>query len=93
MPSYKAPVADYEFLLFDVLQIDKNKDLPGYAELDQDTVHAVLEGAGTFMSEVLQPLNQSGDEEGCQPTRHSAKPDGTGWRCRKSLAVRACRSC
>jgi alkylation response protein AidB-like acyl-CoA dehydrogenase len=65
MPSYKAPVADYEFLLFDVLQIDKNKDLPGYAELDQATVHAVLEGAGTFMSEVLQPLNQSGDEEGC----------------------------
>ena len=65
MPSYKAPVADYEFLLFDVLQIDKHKDLPGYAELDQDTVHAVLEGAGTFMSEVLQPLNQSGDEEGC----------------------------
>jgi len=65
MPSYKAPVADYEFLLFDVLQIDKHKDLPGYAELDQATVHAVLEGAGTFMSEVLQPLNQSGDEEGC----------------------------
>jgi alkylation response protein AidB-like acyl-CoA dehydrogenase len=25
----------------------------------------VLEGAGTFVSEVLQPLNQSGDEEGC----------------------------
>jgi alkylation response protein AidB-like acyl-CoA dehydrogenase len=65
MPSYKAPVADYEFLLFDVLQIDKHKDLPGYAELDQATVHAVLEGAGTFVSEVLQPLNQSGDEEGC----------------------------
>jgi len=65
MPSYKAPVADYEFLLFDVLQIDKHKDLPGYAELDQATVHAVLEGAGAFVSEVLQPLNQSGDEEGC----------------------------
>jgi alkylation response protein AidB-like acyl-CoA dehydrogenase len=65
MPSYKAPVADYEFLLFDVLQIDKHKDLPGYAELDQATVRDILEGAGTFVSEVLQPLNQSGDEEGC----------------------------
>lgn len=65
MPSYKAPVADFEFLLFDVLQIDKFKDLPGYNELDRDTVHDVLEGAGKFMSEILQPLNQIGDEEGC----------------------------
>jgi alkylation response protein AidB-like acyl-CoA dehydrogenase len=65
MPTYKAPVADFEFLLFDVLEIEKHGDLPGYAELDRATVHDVLEGAGTFMAEVLQPLNQSGDEEGC----------------------------
>ena len=65
MPSYKAPVSDYEFLLFDVLEIEKHKDLRGYADLDRATVHDVLEGAGKFVSEVLQPLNQSGDEEGC----------------------------
>ncbi len=65
MPSYKAPVDDFEFLMFDVLEIEKNNDLPGYAELDKATVHDVLEGAGKFMAEVLQPLNQSGDEEGC----------------------------
>jgi len=65
MPSYKAPVADFEFLMFDVLEIEKHTDLPGYADLDRATVHDVLEGAGKFMSEVLQPLNQSGDEEGC----------------------------
>jgi hypothetical protein len=65
MPSYKAPVADFEFLLFDVLEIEKHTDIPGYAELDRATVHDVLEGAGKFMSAVLQPLNQSGDEEGC----------------------------
>ncbi len=65
MPSYKAPVADFEFLLFDVHEIEKYADLPGYKELDRATVHDVLEGAGKFVSEVLQPLNQSGDEEGC----------------------------
>ena len=65
MPSYTAPVADFEFLMFDVLEIDKHTDLAGYADLDRATVHDVLEGAGKFMSQVLQPLNQSGDEEGC----------------------------
>ncbi|MFN9163697.1 MAG: acyl-CoA dehydrogenase C-terminal domain-containing protein [Alphaproteobacteria bacterium] len=65
MPSYKAPVDDYDFLLFDVLEIEKYKDLPGYGELDRATVRDVLEGAGKFVSEVLQPLNQVGDEEGC----------------------------
>ncbi len=65
MPSYKAPVADFEFLLFDVHEIEKYADLPGYKELDKATVHDVLEGAGKFVEEVLQPLNQSGDEEGC----------------------------
>jgi alkylation response protein AidB-like acyl-CoA dehydrogenase len=66
MPSYKPPVVDFEFLIFDVLEIEKHKDLNGYAELDRATVHDVLEGACTFMAEVLQPLNRSGDEEGCQ---------------------------
>jgi alkylation response protein AidB-like acyl-CoA dehydrogenase len=65
MPTYKAPVADFEFLMFDVLEIEKHTDLTGYADLDRATVHDILEGAGTFMSEVLQPLNQVGDEEGC----------------------------
>ncbi|NOT41096.1 MAG: acyl-CoA dehydrogenase [Alphaproteobacteria bacterium] len=65
MPSYKAPVADFEFLLFDVHEIEKYADLPGYKELDRATVHDVLEGAGKFVEDVLQPLNQSGDEEGC----------------------------
>jgi alkylation response protein AidB-like acyl-CoA dehydrogenase len=65
MPTYKAPVADFEFLLFDVLEIEKHTDLNGYADLDRATVHDVLEGAGKFMEQVLQPLNQSGDEEGC----------------------------
>ncbi|MBI1213202.1 MAG: acyl-CoA dehydrogenase [Alphaproteobacteria bacterium] len=65
MPSYTPPIADFEFLMFDVLEIEKHADLRGYAELDRATVHDVLEGAGKFMSEVLQPLNQSGDEEGC----------------------------
>jgi alkylation response protein AidB-like acyl-CoA dehydrogenase len=65
MPSYRAPVDDFLYLLFDLHQIEAYKDLPNYEQLDRSLVKDVLEGAGTFCAEVLQPLNQIGDEEGC----------------------------
>lgn len=65
MPTYTAPVDDYVFLLFDLHKIDQYKDLPNYGDLDRDLVRDVLSGAGKFCSEVLQPLNQVGDEHGC----------------------------
>ena len=59
MPSYKAPVADFEFLMFDVLEIEKHTDLNGYAELDRATVHDVLEGTPEdHILEVLRVRNQ-----------------------------------
>ncbi|MGH6854612.1 MAG: acyl-CoA dehydrogenase C-terminal domain-containing protein [Aestuariivirga sp.] len=66
MPSYKAPLRDMQFILFEVLKVqDAGNSLASYAENTPDVVNAVLEEAGRFCENVLQPLNRSGDEEGC----------------------------
>ena len=65
MPSYKAPVEDFLFLFHELLAIEKRTDLPGFADLTPDMTAAILEGGAKFCEEVLQPLNQVGDEEGC----------------------------
>ena len=65
MPSYTAPLADYRFILNDVLNIQAYADLPGFADATPDTVDAILEGAAQLAEEVLQPINHSGDQEGC----------------------------
>ena len=72
MPIYKAPVDNVVFLLKDVLGYERCSNLPGFADAPIETVEAVLGEAGRFCEEVLQPLNRSGDDEGC--TRH---PDGS----------------
>ncbi|MDR9393281.1 MAG: acyl-CoA dehydrogenase C-terminal domain-containing protein [Roseovarius sp.] len=64
MPSYTAPTKDMQFVLHDVLKVSK-ADTPGYADLDGEFTSAVLEEAGKIASEVLAPLNQTGDREGC----------------------------
>ncbi|WP_412505531.1 acyl-CoA dehydrogenase C-terminal domain-containing protein [Roseovarius sp. SYSU LYC5161] len=64
MPSYTAPTKDMQFVLHDVLKVSQ-ADTPGYADLDGEFTSAVLEEAGKIASEVLAPLNQTGDREGC----------------------------
>jgi alkylation response protein AidB-like acyl-CoA dehydrogenase len=66
MPSYKAPLRDMQFVLFDVLKIqDAGNILKAYGENTPDVINAVLEEAGRFCENVLQPINRIGDEEGC----------------------------
>src|SRR6185437_10278651 len=65
MPIYRAPVDDFRFLFHEVLELEKHRDLPGFADLSPDLADDILTNAGKFCEEVLQPLNQSGDEEGC----------------------------
>lgn len=65
MTTYTAPVDDFKFVLHDFLQIDRYANLPGFDEISPDLVAAILEEGGKLSSEVLHPLNQSGDEEGC----------------------------
>ncbi len=65
MPIYRAPIDDYRFVFHDLLKVTEQTDLPGYSELSADLVDDILVNAGKFCEEVLQPINQSGDEEGC----------------------------
>ena len=66
MHNYTAPLRDMQFLLFDIIKIqEQGNAIPSYAEASADVVSAVLEEAGKFCSNELQPINRSGDEEGC----------------------------
>jgi alkylation response protein AidB-like acyl-CoA dehydrogenase len=72
MPVYKAPTRDTRFVVNELINLENYQNLPGFANAGQDLTDAVIEEAGRFVSEVVAPLNQIGDREGC--TRH---PDGS----------------
>ncbi len=63
MPSYNAPLEDFEFLLRDYLKIGEYSHLAGY-EQAEELMTPVLEEGGKFCAEVLFPLNRIGDETG-----------------------------
>ena len=65
MPGYSAPVENVLFLLRDVLGYERYSNLPGFADAPLDLVEAVLGEAARFCEDVLQPLNRTGDLEGC----------------------------
>ena len=65
MPSYSAPVKDIKFILQNVLKIH-DSNIPGYGELDNEYLNAILEEASKISSEVLAPLNAIGDKHGCR---------------------------
>ena len=77
MPQYNPPLRDMQFVMHEVLKVtDELKILPPHADIDVDTINAVLEEGGKFAVEVTLPLNISGDEEGCtlDKTTHEVTP-------------------
>jgi len=61
--NYTAPIRDMRFVLEDIVGIDHLKDL-GFEDLSGDLIEAVLREGGKLASEVIAPLNRSGDLEG-----------------------------
>ncbi len=78
MPTYTAPLDDLHFILNQVLGAPARLT-PLYPDYETDLQSAILEEAGKLCSEVLQPLNQSGDSEGCtydSATKNVTTPKG-----------------
>ncbi|KAB2874251.1 MAG: acyl-CoA dehydrogenase [Burkholderiaceae bacterium] len=76
MPHYTPPLRDMKFVLHELTQVvDRLNKLPRHADVDVATIDAVLEEAGKFAAEVLAPLNQQGDQQGCtlDKTTHEVK--------------------
>src|SRR5690606_18857198 len=65
MPSYTAPLRDMRFVMDEVFDFATGYEAHGLTDATPDLVDAVLEESARFASEVLAPLNRTGDEEGC----------------------------
>lgn len=80
MPGYTPPIRDMQFLLHEVFDAAQQfSAMPAHAETDADTMNAVLKEAGRFTAEILAPLNQVGDRQGCSvdtETHEVTVPEG-----------------
>ena len=80
MSSYTPPLRDMQFVLHELLNVSEEfKRLPRHAEIDIETINAVLEEGGKFAAEVTFPLNLSGDQQGCtldKATHEVTAPQG-----------------
>ena len=70
MPSYHPPLRDMQFVMHELLNVEQTyKSLEPFKDIDVQTMDQVLEEAGKFCADVIFPINQTGDQEGC--TRHT----------------------
>ncbi|MEL6878471.1 MAG: acyl-CoA dehydrogenase C-terminal domain-containing protein [Pseudomonadota bacterium] len=78
MPTYTAPTRETRFIVNEMLDLASFGNLPGFENATPDMIDTVINEAGKFCAEVLAPINQIGDEQGC--TRHEdgsvTTPDG-----------------
>ncbi|MEX0623199.1 acyl-CoA dehydrogenase C-terminal domain-containing protein [Saccharospirillum sp.] len=65
MPAYKAPLRDLQFVMHEMLNAEDHYQAIGAEDATRDMVDAIMGEAAKFCEEVLSPLNQVGDQEGC----------------------------
>lgn len=64
--SYRAPLKDIQFLLHKVFNAEENfASMTLSEDLSEDLIKSILEEAGKIAEELLSPINQVGDKEGC----------------------------
>jgi 3-(methylsulfanyl)propanoyl-CoA dehydrogenase len=77
MSEYNAPLKDMNFVIWDLVGLDRILRLPVFENIDEDVVDQILEESGRFSREVLAPLNIPGDQAGCSvEDRKVVLPDG-----------------
>ena len=79
--DYLAPIADMRFVMNEVLKAPTSwRSCGQLADLDDETVGAILEEASKFAREVLLPLNSVGDQQGCRRDDEGRVTTPTGYR-------------
>ncbi|MDP2084880.1 MAG: acyl-CoA dehydrogenase [Gemmobacter sp.] len=63
---FRAPVADFRFLLDHVVGFGQVAATDRFAEATPDTVEAILAGAGKLCEDVMAPVNRAGDQQGAR---------------------------
>jgi acyl-CoA dehydrogenase len=80
MPIYSAPVQDSLFVLNEVLNLERYNNLPGFEEATPDMIEAILGEAARLCEELLQPVNHSGDKEGCKRSEDGSVTTPKGFK-------------
>ncbi|MEL6311665.1 MAG: hypothetical protein AAFQ17_04730, partial [Pseudomonadota bacterium] len=61
----------------EVLRVHEQADIEGYEDLTEDMTGQILEEAGKIARDLLAPLNQVGDQQGCRLENGVVRtPDG-----------------
>ena len=77
MSGYKAPLQDMAFVMNELGVLKALSELPGCDDVSAELVGTILEAAGRFAGDVLAPLNQTGDRQGCRLENGTVRtPDG-----------------
>jgi len=66
MPEYKAPLRDMKFVMQELLDCDTHYQKLGFEDASIDMIDAILSEASKFTEQVIAPINQIGDQQGCQ---------------------------
>lgn len=66
MATYKAPLRDMRFVIYELHDGAGLSALPGLEDMTPELLDPVLEEAAKICEQVLFPLNRTGDEEGCR---------------------------
>ena len=78
--SYKAPVRDLSFVLHDVLKVENYGNQLPDADLSRDLIDQIVEEGGKFAEEVIAPINNPGDKEGCHWAEGGVVTGPKGWK-------------
>jgi len=80
MSNYTAPVEDMEFVLREVVEIEKLCNETGLDTSTVDIINTVLDAAGKLAKEEIEPINKTGDSEGLKIDSSGKVTTATGFK-------------
>lgn len=65
MENYQSPQRDAQFVAYELFDFQTHYDKLGFADVSADLVKAIHTEAAKFADNILAPINQVGDQQGC----------------------------